>query len=284
MLNVIAFLIIPTILFLAACTSSTPKPPTPKSSMATPESSSTPDGERAGWKLVWQDEFYGDTLNLSNWTFDIGAHGWGNSELEEYTHHTDNVRVENGNLIIEARQDETAKVGYSSARIKSQDLQAWQYGRIEGRLKLPQGQGIWPAFWMLGSDIDKTTVWPNCGEIDIMEFIGKEPNNIYNTLHGPGYSGANGIGTHTEPPGGSLQNDFHVYAIEWEPTEIRWYIDDSQTFQVAAEDVPGKWVFDHPFFIILNVAVGGGWPGYPDSTTVFPQQMLVDYVRVYQRP
>jgi beta-glucanase (GH16 family) len=268
-----------TILLLSACTTPTLVSPTP-----TPEPSPTPEGERAGWKLVWQDEFNGDTLDLNNWTFDLGANGWGNAELEEYTNHTDNVRVENGNLIIEARQDETAQYGYSSARIKTQDLQAWQYGRVEGRLKLPQGQGIWPAFWMLGNDISTTAMWPNCGEIDIMEFIGKEPNSIYNTAHGPGYSGAKGLGSHTDLPQGSLQNDFHVYAIEWESTEIRWYIDDAQVFKVSAGVTPGKWVFDHPFFIILNVAVGGGWPGYPDDSTLFPQQMLVDYVRVYQQP
>lgn len=276
------YFIIPTILFSTACAASTPEPPTP--TPKPPEPSPTPDGERADWNLVWQDEFNGDTLDLQNWKFDLGANGWGNAELEEYTDSPDNVRVENGNLVIEARQDESAQYGYSSARIKTQDLQAWQYGRIEGRLKLPQGQGIWPAFWMLGNDIDKTAVWPNSGEIDIMELIGKEPNTIYNTVHGPGYSAAKGIGSHTDLPQGSLQSDFHVYAIEWEPTEIRWYIDDSQVFKVTAEDTPGEWVFDHPFFIILNVAVGGGWPGYPDASTIFPQQMLVDYVRVYQRP
>ncbi len=273
--------ILPTALLLAACAASTPEPPTPKPSTPTPEPSATPEGERPGWNLVWQDEFDGDTLDSQNWKFDLGANGWGNGELEEYT--DKNVRVENGNLIIEARQEETARYGYSSARIKTQDLQAWQYGRVEARMKLPQGQGIWPAFWMLGNDIDKTTVWPNSGEIDIMEFIGKEPNTIYNTVHGPGYSGAKGIGSHTDLPQGTSQNDFHVYAIEWEPTEIRWYVDDTQTFKVTKDDVSGEWVFDHPFFIILNVAVGGGWPGYPDSTTLFPQQMLVDYVRVYQK-
>jgi len=270
------------VLFLSAC--ATPTMTTPTSTPKPPEPSPTPEGQRANWNLVWQDEFSGDTLDLHNWAFDLGANGWGNSEMEEYTDHTDNVRIENGNLIIEAREDKTAKYGYSSARIKTQDLQAWQYGRVEARLKLPQGQGIWSAFWMLGSDIDKTAVWPNCGEIDIMEFVGKKPNSIYNTVHGPGYSGAKGPSSHIDLPQGSLQNAFHVYAIEWEVTEIRWYIDDAQVFKVSADATPGKWVFDHPFFIILNVAVGGGLPGFPDSTTIFPQQMLVDYVRVYQRP
>jgi len=267
------------IFLLISCTSPTPIPST-----STPEPTSTPQDELNGWNLVWQDEFDSDTLNSQNWKFDLGANGWGNGEFEEYTNNTDNIRIENGNLIIEARQDEAAKYGYSSARIKTQDLQTWQYGRVEGRMKLPQGQGIWPAFWMLGDNIGTTSMWPNSGEIDIMEFIGKEPNTIYNTVHGPGYSGAKGIGSHTDLPQGSLQNDFHVYAIEWKPTEIRWFIDDAQVFNVSTNDVSGEWVFDHPFFIILNVAVGGGWPGYPDDTTVFPQQLLVDYVRVYQQP
>ena len=270
-----------TIFLLSACTTPTLEAiPT-----STPAASPNPDDQLTGWNLVWQDEFNGDTLDSHNWKFDLGANGWGNAEMEEYTNRTDNVRVEKGNLIIEARQDANAKYGYSSARIKTQDLQAWQYGRVEARMKLPQSQGLWPAFWMLGNDIGKTAVWPNSGEIDIMEMIGKQPNTIYNTAHGPGYSGAKGLGSHIDLPQGSLQNDFHVYAVEWEATEIRWYIDDAQVFKVASTDVaPNKWVFDHPFFIILNVAVGGGWPGFPDSTTIFPQQMLVAYIRVYQRP
>ncbi len=272
-------------LFLSACASLAPIPPTATPApTSTPAPSPTPEWERTGWNLVWQDEFKGETLDLQKWTFDLGATGWGNGEMEEYTNRPENVRIENGNLIIEARKDPASPYGVTSARLKTQGLHDWQYGRIEGRIKLPQGQGIWPAFWMLGNNIG-TTSWPKCGEIDILEMIGRQPNTIYNTVHGPGYSGSDGIGTHTDFPAGSLQNEFHVYAIEWEADQIRWYIDDTQVFKVSKADVPAdKWVFDHPFFIILNVAVGGGWPGFPDATTVFPQQMLVDYIRVYQRP
>lgn len=281
----ISYLIPLVSLFLSACATIMPISPTrtPEPS-STPSPSPTPEGQRAGWNLIWHDEFNDEALDLQNWTFDLGASGWGNGEMEEYTNRTDNVRVENGNLIIEARADPSSPYGYTSARIKTQDLHDWQYGRVEGRLKLPQGQGIWPAFWMLGNDIGKMASWPKCGEIDILEMIGRQPDTIYNAVHGQGYSGAQNIGTHTDFPQGSLQNAFHVYAIEWEADEIRWYVDEVEVFKVTAEAVPNKWAFDHPFFIILNVAVGGGWPGFPDASTTFPQQMLVDYVRVYQRP
>jgi beta-glucanase (GH16 family) len=240
----------------------------------------TSEYARPGWDLVWHDEFEGRELNLKNWTFDIGGGGWGNSEAEAYTRRPENVRVENGLLLIEAREEPTAGREYSSARIKTEGLQEFQYGRIEARLKLPHGQGIWPAFWLLGAN---HLGWPTSGEIDIMEFIGREPGNIYATLHGPGYSGGHGIGSHTTLEAKTLRDDFHVYAIEWEAQEIRWYLDDQQYFKVTTANVPGQWVFDHPFFIILNLAVGGGWPGYPDKTTVFPQIYSVDYVRVYQK-
>jgi beta-glucanase (GH16 family) len=160
-------------------------------------------------------------------------------------------------------------------------LQEFQYGRIEGRLKLPYGKGIWPAFWTLGANGS----WPMGGEIDIMEYIGKTPDTVYQTAHGPGYSGAKGIGSHFVLTAETLKNDFHVYAIEWQPNEIRWFVDAQEVFKITPDKIPAgkQWVFDHPFFIILNLAVGGGWPGYPDSTTVFPQQLQVDYVRVYKK-
>jgi beta-glucanase (GH16 family) len=170
---------------------------------------------------------------------------------------------------------------YTSARLKTQGLQQWAYGRIEARIKVPYGQGIWPAFWTLGSDIEQVG-WPNSGELDIMEHIGREPATVYGTVHGPGYSGANGVGGNYTLSSGSLSDNFHVFAVEWTTDEIRWYIDNTQYASVTPDDVPGEWVFDHPFFIILNVAVGGDWPGVPDGTTVFPQFMYVDYVRVYQ--
>lgn len=236
------------------------------------------------WLLVWSDEFDGDSINAENWTYDIGGTGWGNAELQYYTDRPENARLEDGELVIEARWEEERIQGreYTSARLKTQGLQTWTYGRIEARMQIPTGQGIWPAFWMLGEDIT-TVSWPGCGEIDIMENIGSEPKIVHGTVHGPGYSGANGVGNaYPHPEGAAFADDFHVYAIEWEPEEIRWYVDDEHYGTVTIDDVPGEWVYDHPFFIILNVAVGGRWPGYPDETTVFPQQLRIDYVRVYE--
>ena len=274
-----------TAFLLGACAVAAPPPTITPAPTPTPLPSPTPEWERPGWKIVWQDEFEGTELDLTNWTFDIGGNGWGNQELEAYTDRPENVRVEDGMLVIEAREEREMIGGrdYSSARIKTQGLHAWQYGRIEARIKLPYGQGIWPAFWMLGDNLYQKG-WPTAGEIDIMEFIGREPDHIYGTVHAPGYSGGNGVGSMFTTSAESLRNDFHVYAIEWEEKEIRWYFDDQQFFKLTPEDVPDEWIFDHPFFIILNLAVGGGWPGYPDDTTEFPQFLYVEYVRVYQRP
>lgn len=231
------------------------------------------------WQLVWQDEFNGDEIDLSKWTFNLGG-GWGNGEDQYYTDRPENVRLENGCLLIEARREDIEGYRFTSARMKTQGLHAWTYSRIEARIRIPSGQGIWPAFWMLGSNIISTG-WPNCGEIDIMEHVGKEPFHIHHALHGPGYSGGENVGGSVRlaaPPSAA----FHVYAIEWEADEIRWYLDGELIDTIRAESVPGEWVYDHDFFILLNVAVGGYWPGAADETTVFPQQMLVDYVRVYQ--
>ncbi len=232
------------------------------------------------WELIWSDEFDGNTINTENWLYDTGAGGWGNNELQNYTDRAENARLEDGMLVIEARQESYKASDYTSARLKTQMRQSWTYGRVEARMKLPTGQGIWSAFWMLGEDIN-TNGWPDCGEIDIMENIG-EPKTVYGTIHGPGYSGANGIGSSYYSSAASFADDFHTYAIEWEPDQISWYVDDVLYNSISAEDVPGAWVYDHDFFIILNLAVGGQWPGSPDETTVFPQQLLVDYVRVYR--
>jgi beta-glucanase (GH16 family) len=265
---------------LGACAVTTPEP----TSTPRPTPSPSPTPEPAKWTLAWHDEFDGPELDLKNWTFDVGGGGWGNQEWQIYTDRPENVRVENGMLVIEARKEE-ATFGprpYSSARLKTQGLHAWQYGRIEARLKLPYGQGIWPAFWMLGENITQEG-WPACGEIDIMEYLGKEPEHIYAAVHAPGYSGDKGVGASITTSEDSLRNDFHVYAIEWEENEIRWYFDELEYFKLTPQDVPGQWIFDHPFFIVLNLAVGGEWPGYPDETTVLPQFLYVDYVRVYQK-
>jgi len=257
-------------------------------------------GSEAGpesWELAWHDEFTGPAgaaPDATKWGYDIGGWGWGNNELEYYTDRRENSALNGaGALVITATTENTATTTYqchygpceyTSARLLTLNKFAFTYGRAEARLKLPYGQGIWPAFWSLGNNFQQVG-WPNSGEIDIMENIGREPNIVHGTVHGPGYSGGSGIGggyTYTEP----LSNNYHVYAIEWEPEEIRWYIDDVQYLTVTPADLPAgtEWVFDHPFFLIMNVAVGGYWPGYPDATSTFPQNMLVDYVRVYQSP
>ena len=262
------------ILFLASCAA-------PATAVLTPSPTATYSWNSDGWTFIWSDEFDGNTIDPKNWVFDKGGSGWGNAELEYYTDRPENARIENGMLVIEARQEKYEGLPFTSARLNSRKLQEFQYGHIEARLKLPYGQGIWPAFWMLGGNAS----WPNGGEIDIMEFIGKTPDTVYQTVHGPGYSGAKGIGSHLVLTAETLKNDFHVFAIEWQPNEIRWIVDGQEVFKVTPEKIPAgtKWVFDHPLFIIMNVAVGGGWPGYPDETTVFPQQLQVDYVRVYQK-
>ncbi len=242
----------------------------------------TPIPEIPGWTLVWQDEFEGDAIDLANWTYDIGGWGWGNGEAQFYTDRSENARVENGLLVIEARQERFEESYYTSARLKSQGLQEFQFGRIEARLKVPSGKGLWPAFWMLGSNFDGSN-WPDCGEIDIMEYIGKEPDLVLGTLHGPGYSGALGISEWNRQTY-DIADDFHTYAIEWEPDEIRWYYDGEHYHTVNRADVGNReWVFEQPFFIILNLAVGGTLPGPVGLDVVFPKQYLVDYVRVYQR-
>ncbi|MDQ3004909.1 MAG: glycoside hydrolase family 16 protein [Chloroflexota bacterium] len=270
---------------LGACAMTTPVPTPTTVPTSTPMPTPTAIWDRVGWGIAWHDEFDGPELDLKNWTFDIGGNGWGNQEWEVYTDRPENVRIENGMLVIEAREEEATFSGrpYSSARIKTQGLHAWQYGRIEARIKLPYGQGIWPAFWMLGENIS-TKGWPGSGEIDILEFIGREPDHIHATVHAPGYSGGDGVGSNITVSADSLKNDFHIYAIEWKENEIRWLFDEQEFFKLTPADVPDQWIFDHPFFIILNLAVGGRWPGYPDKTTVFSQFLYVDYVRVYQKP
>ena len=247
----------------------------------------------APWTLVWSDEFNaanGSLPDSTKWTYDIGGKGWGNSELEYYTNRPINASIQNGNLVIqELKETYTGSDGvtrnYTSARLKSQNLFQQTQGRFEARIKLPAGQGMWPAFWMLGDNIDRAG-WPACGEIDIMENIGSEPSTVHGSAHGPGYTGGTGVGSqYSLPSGQPLPADFHLYAVEWESNVIRYYLDSTlyETITPASLPAGSPWVFDHPFFLLLNVAVGGDWPGSPDATTVFPQTMLVDYVRVYKR-
>jgi beta-glucanase (GH16 family) len=236
-----------------------------------------------GWVLDWSDEFDGTTLDHAKWVEESGGHGWGNNELQYYTGRAENVRVAGGYLVIEARKESFENREYTSARIKTAGLKERTQGRYEARIKVPRGQGIWPAFWLLGSDIGSAG-WPRCGEIDIMENIGKEPALVHGTLHGPGYSGANAFGNQSALDAGAYADDFHVFAVEWAAGEIRWYRDGILYHRARPELVKGEWVFEHPFFVILNLAVGGDWPGNPDGGTNLPQQMLVDYVRVFRRP
>ena len=238
------------------------------------------------WKLIWSDEFNGpadSTPDPTKWTYDLGNNnGWGNQELEVYTNSPENSHMNgNGHLAIHV---ESASSGYTSARLKTQGLFTVQYGRIEARIKVPSGQGIWPAFWTLGSNIDSVN-WPQCGEIDIMENIGKEPGTNHGSVHGPGYSGSNArTAVYVLPGGAKYSDDFHTFSIQWSQQAITFYVDGTSYETITRSNIPGgaNWVFDHPFFVLLNVAVGGTFPGPPDSTTQFPQDMLVDYVRVYQ--
>lgn len=235
-----------------------------------------------GYRLVWSDEFDGEKIDTQNWTYDIGAGGWGNGEAEYYTDRSENARIENGLLVIEARQEKYDSAYYTSARLKTKGLQNFQYGRIEARLKVPAGKGMWPAFWMLGSTFDGTN-WPDCGEIDIMEYIGKEPDLIMGTAHGPGYSGALGISKWNRQTF-DIADDFHTYAIEWQEGQIDWYFDGTLYHTVKRADVGEReWVFDQPFFIILNLAVGGQLAGPIGLDVTFPRQVLVDYVRVFEK-
>jgi len=244
------------------------------------------------WTLVWNDEFSssnGSAPDSAKWTLETGGNGWGNNELEYYTSRLQNAQIQNGSLVITAlKETYTGTDGvtrnYTSARMKTAGKFEQQYGRFEARIKISYGQGMWPAFWMLGNDIG-TVGWPTCGEIDIMENIGKEPAMVHGTIHGPGYSGGTGIGSPFSLAAGRFADDYHLYAVEWEPTVIRFYVDKILYATRTPADLPQgtKWVYDHPFFVILNLAVGGDWPGAPDNTTVFPQTMLVDYVRVYKK-
>jgi len=243
--------------------------------------------------LVWSDEFNGPNgaaIDSSKWTAEVGGGGWGNNELEYYTSRVDNAYQSDGSLVIKSIKEkytgsDNVTRDYTSARLITKNKFSATYGRFEARIKLPYGQGIWPAFWMLGSNIDSVG-WPTCGEVDIMENIGKEPSITHGTIHGPGYSGGNGLGSsYSLSNNQRFADSFHTFAVEWEPNVVRFYCDGLLYKTRTPADLPaGKtWVYDHPFFIILNVAVGGYWPGNPDGTTVFPQTMLVDYVRVYQR-
>lgn len=236
--------------------------------------------------LIMADEF--DTEGAPNpslWTYDIGrgpnGDGWGNQELQYYTDRTENVKVDNGLLLITALEESFEGASYTSARLVTRGLFEQAYGRFEARIRLPYGKGLWPAFWLLGNDCDQN-IWPQCGEIDIMEYLGDSPTVSFGSVHGPGYSAGEAETKEYELENDRFDTGFHVFGIEWAPDYINYYVDGDLYNQITPDDVPGEWVFDHPFYIILNVAVGGSFPGSPNADTTFPQTMLVDYVRVYE--
>jgi beta-glucanase (GH16 family) len=254
-------------------------------------SAQSPTTPNPNWRLTWSDEFNGpngSSPDPAKWVRETGGKGFGNNELETYTNRLINAHLEDGHLVITARKEDlTGPDGiprhYTSARLNTFGHFSQAYGRFEASIQLPTGKGIWPAFWLLGDDID-ITPWPKSGEIDTIENIG-DPTTIFSTIHGPGYSGDKGISAKFPlPTGESVATGYHLYAVEWSPNDIKFFFDDHLIVERTPADLPPNthWVYDHPFFILLNLAVGGDWPGSPDQTTTFPQQMLVDYVRVYE--
>jgi beta-glucanase (GH16 family) len=252
--------------------------------------------ERTTLAISWQDEFNdpaGTKPSASRWNYDLGGEPqWGNKEWQYYTNRKQNVSTDGaGNLVISARKEKLPGMEHcqygtcdiTSGRITTKAKFDQAYGRFEARIKIPGGQGLWPAFWMMGNNIDEVD-WPGNGEIDIMEVVGNEPSTLYGTLHGPGYSGEEGPGGETPASAGQKWADaFHTYRVDWAPNEVKWLVDGRQYLRITPANLPNgkKWVFDHPFYLLLNLAVGGEWPGPPDSTTHFPANLLVDYVRVY---
>jgi len=238
------------------------------------------------WELTWSDEFDGKEIDKAKWKYDVGGHGFGNNEQQFYTDRGDNSFLEDGALVIKAQAERYQNRSYTSAKLQSRA--AWTYGRFEFRVKLPRGKGVWPAIWMMPSDLKKYGGWPQCGEIDILEQLGHEPNRVYGTLHFGNPHPASGKGASVALKQGSLVDDWHEFALEWYPGELRWFV-DGELYQVqndwftsggggAAWPAP----YDRDFYLQLNVAVGGGWPGNPDATTVFPQVLRVDYIRVFR--
>jgi beta-glucanase (GH16 family) len=264
-----------------------PPPPPPDLASLTDQAMPSPDAALPGRVLVWHDEFdgaQGQAPDPNNWTFDTGCSGWGNQQLECTTNRPQNVSLDgNGHLAITAIAESYMNHNYTSGRIETLPHFTHAFGRFEARMQMPSGQGLWPAFWLLGDNVGSAG-WPGCGEIDIVESKGQEPNTVHGTVHGPGYSGANGITSAQTAPGLPLSADFHTYAVEWIANQIVFSVDNVTYFKVTPASLPPntQWVFAHPFGVLLDVAVGGTFVGSPDSSTTFPQTMLVDYVRVYE--
>lgn len=243
-----------------------------------------------GYQVIWQDEFDTTQIDRKKWDFQLGTgseyglSGWGNNELQFYTNRSDNARIENGSLIIEARKETLQGQSYTSARLVTKGLENWTYGKFEARIKLPKTRGLWPAFWMLPEE-NTYGSWPASGEIDIMELVGHTPEIIFGTVHfGNNSNDRNYITGEYALDSGTFADDFHIFTVEWEAEQIRWKLNGVEYHSVTKSDlVPYRWPFDQPFYLLLNVAVGGNWPGNPDSSSIFPQRMVIDYVRVYKK-
>ncbi len=274
-----------------------PTAPATASPTAVPTSSPAVSAAPNGLALVWGDEFdepAGTPPNPEHWGYEHGdgtaesVAGWGNNELEYYTEDLENAATDGaGNLVITARAAEPGldcyygPCKYTSARLLTRGLYELTYGRVEARIKVPSGVGLWPAFWMLGANIGSVG-WPASGEIDVMENVGRQPNKLYGTLHGPGYSGSNGYGTTIDLPA-PVADDFHVFAVDWEEDHIVWTVDGTEYHTATPADVaPNEWAYNHPFYLLLNLAVGGNFGGPVSPDTEFPASMVVDYVRIYQ--
>ena len=264
--------------FLTNCQSETSGQ---ENTQLTLETNSTIELEKPELSLIWSDEFDGTVLNLDNWTYELGDGcpnlcGWGNNELQEYT--DDNHRLENGMLINSAKKGSNSN--YTSSRIITKGKKEFQYGRIEARVKVPSGAGMWPAFWALGNDIE-TNSWPNCGEIDIVEYVGKNPGQIFTSVHTPSSYGNTVNSMITNVP--NVEEDFHNYAVEWNENFIDFFFDDIRVYTYFVQTKnQNTWPFNKPFFLIINLAVGGNFGGPVASDLVFPRDYFIDYVRVYQ--
>jgi beta-glucanase (GH16 family) len=232
---------------------------------------------------VWADEFnYSGLPDASKWGNEVGFIR--NNELQYYTdRRIENSIVANGALQIIGRKEWNGGANFTSASLTTDGKFSWTYGKIEARMKLPNGQGVWPAFWLLGQNVQQVG-WPKCGEIDIMELRGQSPSIINGTIHGPGYSGANAITSNYFLQNSRFDVDYHIFAVEWDATKIDFFVDGFLYKRINKSDVPGEWVYDNSFYMILNVAVGGNYLGNPNSGTPFPQKMIIDYVRVYSEP
>ena len=233
--------------------------------------------------MGWAQEFDGPAgapPDPSVWVAELGGGGWGDDQLQSYSQPPANAYLTgSGQLAIVARDDADAPGGISSARLTTRGLVAFRYGRIAARIKVPSGAGVWPAFWMLGTDIDAVG-WPACGEIDVMEHVGSDPTAVHGTVHGTGYAGiGHGVG-HRFDTRSRLSDDFHTYAVAWSAASISWQLDGHEYFRVAAADVPGPWPFDKAFFLMINLAIGGRWPGNEPDASTLPAEMLIDWIRV----